>query len=497
MFQTNRTVRSLILTAFCLLSLSSAIAQNSSSSPYSRFGIGDLQFNGFARNLGMGGLNIALNHPFNLNPGNPASYSNLLFTTYEVGVNLSLNELSTTSKTQHNHNTALNYFSFGFPVKAKKWGLGFGLSPYSNVGYSIDEYKSGYQNVNELRTYKGSGGLNQFYMTNGISPAKNLSIGLTASYLFGVLNQNRTVEFDDRMFFNTYLSNSTSVGWFSFSLGAQYTFDSLRVTPGDSLKNYNALLETAEDSLHRIHKLLSSPVSTEEAQRLNQARTELLASMEQTKVLRKAIVHPFVKSDWSITTGLIFAPSASLRARNSVLAYNFKYYDDTKEQVLVRDTVQNTSGERGNLKLPLSAGFGLSAKKGNKWLMGADFTVQNWKDYSSFGQSDSLSDSWRVAAGAQFTPNERALKSYLKTVQYRAGVHYARTFLQLHETQLDEVGVSLGLGFPIRRVATMVQLTAEAGQRGTTEHNLIKERYVRVTLGFTLNDRWFIKNRYD
>ncbi|REK36505.1 MAG: hypothetical protein DWQ44_01065 [Bacteroidetes bacterium] len=82
-------------------------------------------------------------------------------------------------------------------------------------------------------------------------------------------------------------------------------------------------------------------------------------------------------------------------------------------------------------------------------------------------------------------------------MQYRAGFNYSQTFLQLNESRLNEYGISLGLGLPVKRVGTTVHFAAEAGMRGTVDNNLVRENYLRFSLGFTLNDRWFIKPRYD
>lgn len=498
MIRRNRWFGFLAVISLYLIHSQSVMAQNASSSPYSRFGIGDLQFNGFAKNTGMGGISYGLQHPFNLNIGNPASYSAISLTTYEVGVNLSLNELETNAFKQRNHTTSFSYFAFGFPVKSKKWGLGFGLLPYSNVGYSINDSRTNVLNATEIHTYKGSGGLNQFFFSNGVSLAKNFSAGLTASYLFGVLNQDRTVEFEDPSFFNTQLSNSTAVGWFHFNFGLQYTLDSLRISPSDSLKMIDREIAISRDSLKRYEKLSSAAHDSASDLEIGNKIAAANAAIKEFKTIRSRVAGRKEKGDWALTFGLTAAPSASLRARNSTLAYNFKYFDySTKDQVLVRDTVVNTEGEKGTIKLPLAVGLGFAAKKGNQWLIGADFSLQNWNKYSAFGQSDSLSDSWRVGAGAQFAPNDRALKSYFKIVQYRLGFHYSQTFLQLKQTRLNEAGVSAGLGFPIRRAGTTVQFSAEAGSRGTTENNLIREKYIRFTLGFSLNDRWFLKPKYD
>ena len=494
----SRSFYFLLFVGLFLLRFQAIQAQNASSSPYSRFGIGDLQFNGLARNNGMGGIAQGLQHQYYLNLGNPASFSAIGMTTYEVGMNLTLNQFETYSIKQQSHTTSLGYFAFGFPVKYKKWGLGFGLLPYSNVGYSITDTRTNVLNSTEIHTYKGSGGLNQFFFANGVSVSKNLSAGFTASYLFGVLEQNRTVEFEDPTYFNTQLTNSTAVGWFHFNLGLQYTLDSLRFSPSDSINMFDHMMEASLDSMCELNHLRKTTNDSLVRTDCERKIYEMTVESKKTAKLRSNVVHRHDKGEWGLTFGVTVAPSASLRARNSTLAYNFKYFDyTTKDQVLVRDTILNTEGEKGTIKLPLSLGVGIAAKKGNQWLIGADFNLQNWKDYSAFGQNDSLSDSWRVGAGVQFTPNDRALKSYLKVIQYRIGAHYAQTFLQLNQTQLNETGVSLGLGFPIRRAGTTVQFSAEAGVRGTTENNLIREKYIRFTLGFTLNDRWFLKPKYD
>ncbi|HNP48104.1 MAG TPA: hypothetical protein PKK99_02770 [Bacteroidia bacterium] len=495
MIQRSRLLILLLFVGCYLLQSRTVFAQNASSSPYSRFGIGDIQFNGFSRNTAMGGISQAMDHPYYLNLGNPASFSSISLTTYELGVNFALNELETSKIKQQNHTSSLGYFAFGFPVKLKKWGMGFGLLPYSNVGYSILDLRTNVLNIEELHTYKGSGGLNQFFFSNGIRVAKNLSAGVTASYMFGVLNQDRTVEFIDKSFYNTNVSNSTAVGWFHFNFGLQYSFDSLKVSPSDSILMFEREISLAKDSIKHLNKLIKSSKDSLSSAGIQENIVRFENSIKQAKENRSSVVNRHVKGDWSITTGFSLAPSAGLNARNSTLIYNFKYGIDNS--ILIRDTIVDTRSEKGTLKLPLSMGFGLAARKGSKWIMGADFNLQNWKEYSSFGQNDSLSDSWRLGAGAQFTPNDRALKSYLKTIQYRLGFHYSQTFLNLNQTQLNEMGASLGFGFPIRRVASTIQLAVEAGSRGTTDNQLIREKYIRFTLGFTLNDRWFIKPKYD
>ena len=62
------------------------LAQQNTISPYSSFGIGEFQSQGFALNNDLGGLGIALRSNNQLNLLNPASSSALNLTSFEAGL---------------------------------------------------------------------------------------------------------------------------------------------------------------------------------------------------------------------------------------------------------------------------------------------------------------------------------------------------------------------------------------------------------------------------
>jgi hypothetical protein len=137
-------------------------------------------------------------------------------------------------------------------------------------------------------------------------------------------------------------------------------------------------------------------------------------------------------------------------------------------------------------------------------LVAADFAMQNWSSYQAFNQSQGLKNSMRVSVGMQFVPNSKAsgLDNYYKRLHYRVGGRYAQTALELKSTQLTESAVSVGIGFPVGRnfllqSFSMVNIGVEFGHRGTTANGLIKENFFKATIGFTINDRWFVKPKFD
>lgn len=487
--------------SFLILVSSSLSAQTSSSSPYSRYGIGDLQFSGFTKNIGMGGIANGYNPGYNMNITNPAAFSSLALTTFETAVNMNQVQLKTSSKTQNINDISLSYFAFGFPIKYKKWGTGFGLLPYSNVGYSINDLQTNAAGVTERHTYQGSGGLNQFFISNGCSPTKNFSVGMNASYLFGVISQERRIEFPYLSnYFNTRITRETSVGAVYFNFGMQLTFDSLKFASGDSIKMLDQKLNSIHDSLEKVNNILVKSTA-EQKTTWELTLKELNRQYAESDSVKKHVLNRNAKSDWSLTLGLTGSPGTSLAAKYTSVTESFLY--SAFDNIIVRDTVQFTDGKSGTLKLPLNIGFGMMMKEGNRWLIGSDVTLQNWKDYSIFGVNDSLGNSWRVSAGAQWHPkpgqNDLMDKkiSYWKKIQYRMGFHYGQTYLQLRNNKLMEYGLSIGLGLPIKRSAAMLHLAAEIGRRGTTTEHLIQENYLKLSVGFTLNDRWFIKPKFD
>ncbi|MFM7017009.1 MAG: hypothetical protein ACKOX3_11850, partial [Bacteroidota bacterium] len=178
-------------------------SQNSTLSPYSRFGIGDLTFNGFSYQRGMGGVAIGYINPSTINFNNPASYASDTVTVMEIGANVE--GLFSKQSTIHTKglNADLNALAMAFPIVKNRVGLSFGIIPFSSTGYNIvsSAKLDSVTNVNFI--YKGSGGYTKYYLGCGVNLTKSLSLGLNASYLFGNVINQRKEEFSNSILFNT------------------------------------------------------------------------------------------------------------------------------------------------------------------------------------------------------------------------------------------------------------------------------------------------------
>jgi hypothetical protein len=108
-----------------------------------------------------------------------------------------------------------------------------------------------------------------------------------------------------------------------------------------------------------------------------------------------------------------------------------------------------------------------------------------------------LKDSRIIAAGFQYYPNSQSPDGLLGHTYYRFGIKNAALPFYLNDTQILENAITAGFGFPLRKAVSSVNVGMELGRRGTTMNNLVKENYFMINVGFTINDRWFMKTKYE
>ncbi len=163
----------------------------------------------------------------------------------------------------------------------------------------------------------------------------------------------------------------------------------------------------------------------------------------------------------------------------------------------VIDTIFYQPEQRSTLNLPQSVGGGFVFEKKDRWLGGLDFNWQNWENYKSPVFADSLINSWNIAAGFQYLPSHTAISNYWRKVSYRAGARYHQTYLSINGQPVNEFGISFGVSLPLPRTFTTVDLSLEAGSRGTTKSNLVRESFINFRAGVSIYERWFTKRKYD
>ena len=252
-----------MVTAVSLLVSVWAFAQTEGTyvgySPYSVYGIGNLHNGGTAWNRGMGGVGIATRNKRFVNTTNPASITardSLSFMSdFTVSSRLSL--FSEGDKNGFNTTANLENFVISFPMWRNSAFIA-GLSPFSDVGYSITDYEVDY--YTNYRTFRttGNGGLYQVFAGAAYTLWNRLSIGVQGNYIFGNINKKATTTNTDSSFMDFAAGDSLQVNNFSFKAGLQYE-------QPISTRSYLTLGATYRMSTpfggHRIHYLANGSYS--------------------------------------------------------------------------------------------------------------------------------------------------------------------------------------------------------------------------------------------
>lgn len=204
-----------------------------------------------------------------------------------------------------------------------------------------------------------------------------------------------------------------------------------------------------------------------------------------------------LNNNLQLFSSLIYTPETQLESENlrqiaSVIVAN-GFVQATND---VRDIdVANTE-----LTLPSEITFGFGLGQARKWFVGAEYSYQQTENFSnrSFTLDNvSFSNASRYKLGGFYIPRYSSLSNYFEKVTYRAGIRYEETGLIINNTQVNEFGISFGVGLPVGQLFSNFNLGFEVGKRGVTKNGLVQENFFNTTLSLSLNDKWFIKTLYD
>lgn len=149
-----------------------------------------------------------------------------------------------------------------------------------------------------------------------------------------------------------------------------------------------------------------------------------------------------------------------------------------------------SSDEAVSFDLPMGIGLGVSYEKLGNYKIGLDVRSQRWEGSSSDEPGEIFRNTTSISLGAEITPNYQSVKSYLARARYRAGFSYRESPYILNGEKINDFGINFGTSLPMAN-ASSLDLGFKFGVRGTTQNSLIRENYLQIVLGATINDRWF------
>lgn len=212
--------------AAILIICGSITGQNRTFSPYSRYGVGDLEGTSIGRGQAMGGTGIAQRSKFSLNDLNPAASTSLdsLSFMFEAGVGYLRQSVRSTDASGKYGNMNFELFAFAFPI-SKKVFTTLGVKPFSGTGYNIESTSGTGSDVTRTKA-TGEGNLSKAFLALAYKPFNNFSVGINLGYLFGTQKHFSYLDFPNASQALKYgTSKEIAVNDFTYDLGAQYTLN--------------------------------------------------------------------------------------------------------------------------------------------------------------------------------------------------------------------------------------------------------------------------------
>ena len=429
-----------------LFVLISATAFSQGNSPFSKFGPGDFYSSNFQSNFSRGGIGASSYSGNTLNPINPATYSQLTLTTGECGI------YSTTNFVNHNNESSffsyanLSSFGLGLPLK-KGMGLAFGLAPYSKQNYehSYSDTLSDSSPVEYI--YSGDGGLSKVFIGYGLE-IKGLSFGFNGHYIFGRLNSTKKVKHptDNPSIYNSLrIRNFSNVGGFGFNTGIQLNID---------LADKQYLKLGGAFELGKEYSTLNYTMGNYFNEQPHLSKPEKLGDVE---------VH--------LTDNII----------------------DTRETPF-----------EGKIVLPSQIQFGISAGEYEKWEMSIEFRHNDLSTFQLNNETSNLGNKNAFIFGSRIVPNSKALgkSNYWKTITYSLGGFIGNSGYFVNNSELQEVGINFAFGLPMKKFkyqtetfGSLVFLGFGYFNRSNSNEGLY-ENYLNINASIILNDKWFIKRKF-
>lgn len=163
------------------------------------------------------------------------------------------------------------------------------------------------------------------------------------------------------------------------------------------------------------------------------------------------------------------------------------------------DATNETSIPSGFV-LPNTYGGGFAYKYDDQWTIGADYTYEQWSAATFFDAISTGTDRSKISIGVEYSPKELS-KNLLKMMSYRAGIHYAQPYTRINGREgCDEYGISAGVSVPFYNNNNSyshgtLHISGQFIHLRPRSAGLITENYLRINIGITFNESWFMKLR--
>lgn len=440
--------------------------------PFSRYGIGTLRDYDFTLNQSMGSMSSAFSDPRYINTVNPASYAD--FYSEQYSRYLKVRNFDSTVIDPNTGETLTKTFSDSIyrdtlagRVKNTSFQTAIDLSFYNTLAEDGNERSS-------------SGSIGYFALGFPIPKVGGISVGILP---YSSVNYNlQTTEQRDSIGQVDYNYRGNG-GLYQFYTGGAVQYKNLKAGFNvryifGSINLDNTLIFTEQ----------SNAVGTRASTQVSVNGVTLDAGLQYNLKLSEDL-------DLQVG-GFGKIPSRITATADTILE---SIFFNAAGGTANLDTVFQNTGTITEFTIPSGYGVGFMFESPGSWLFGMDYKTDRWQGEKGFLSNTDLNTSWKLSAGGQIIPNQQG--NFLEKVNYRLGAYYSKTNMRVNSNDVLDYGMTFGFGIPIVRPRepnySTIDLSIQLGKVGNIRDNIIAENYVKVSLGFNLNDNsWIFKSKF-
>jgi hypothetical protein len=153
------------------------------------------------------------------------------------------------------------------------------------------------------------------------------------------------------------------------------------------------------------------------------------------------------------------------------------------------DTVETLENA---FEMPMMYGAGVSYNYAKRLTVAVDYQCQNWTNTNYFDKANVLRtrELWILGVEYRHDPLSR---NYAHQILWRLGANYTTSYSM--STTVPEIGVSAGIGFPLRTIGTVINTTFEYVHRGAMDGTALAENSLRFVINAAIAEHWFFKRK--
>jgi hypothetical protein len=155
--------------------------------------------------------------------------------------------------------------------------------------------------------------------------------------------------------------------------------------------------------------------------------------------------------------------------------------------------VDTTASGNAETEIPARFNGGISFGLSDEYNFNVDYMFQQFSSFTFNGAKNSnLQDASKFSAAFEYKPKRALGQTSWEQIVWRFGLSFEQTQYKFNGNGINQFSTFAGLSFPLG-IDNTIDLAVEYSNRGKTDNNLINEQAIKIYLGLSFGELWFLR----